>query len=312
MALKSMDLKQLLERQHYELVGRHSAVKICEWTKQSMRNEGFCYKQKFYGINSHRCVQMTPALNYCSNSCVFCWRPLEYNYGIKIKKEDSPKKIVDKCIEAQIWKLAGFGGTHKSDKKKLAESKKPMHFAISLSGEPTIYSKLKELIKEIHKRGMTSFVVTNGMFPNKLKGLNPTQLYISINAPNEKLYKKICAPVFRDCWKRLLKSLKVMKGLKTRKTLRITLIKNLNMIEPENYAKLIKIAAPDFVEVKSYMWVGASQKRLNIKNMPLHPEVKDFAKKIGKACGYKIVDEKKESRVVLLMKKDLKTRKIKF
>ena len=101
-------------------------------------------------------------------------------------------------------------------------------------------------------------------------------------------------------------------GLKTRKTLRITLIKNLNMIEPENYAKLIKIAAPDFVEVKSYMWVGASQKRLNIKNMPLHPEVKNFAKKIGKACGYKIVDEKKESRVVLLMKKDLKTRKIKF
>lgn len=299
-----MSLKQLLEKQHYELVGSHSAVKICEWTKQSIRNENVCYKEKFYGINCHRCVQMTPSLNHCSNSCVFCWRPLEYNYGIKIKKEDSPKKIVDESIKAQVWKLSGFGGTEKADKKKLEESRKPLHFAISLSGEPTIYSKLKGLVREIHKRGMTSFVVTNGMFPSKLKNLKPTQLYISINAPNEALYKKICRPRFKDAWKRLMKSLETMKGLKTRKTLRLTMIKNLNMVEPGNYAKLVKKANPDFVEVKAYMWVGFSQKRLDIKNMPSHYEVKEFAKKIGKECGYKIVDEKKESRVVLLMKED--------
>ncbi len=61
------------------------------------------------------------------------------------------------------------------------------------------------------------------------------------------------------------------------------------------------------------MWVGFSQLRLEKKNMPLHEETKEFAERIAEHCDYDIIDEKKESRVVLLMKKeDLKDRFLKL
>ena len=72
------------------------------------------------------------------------------------------------------------------------------------------------------------------------------------------------------------------------------------MENTEEYAKLIKKADPDFVEVKAYMYVGSSRKRLTMDNMPLFDEVKEFAKKIGDECGKEIVNESEISRVVLL------------
>jgi tRNA wybutosine-synthesizing protein 1 len=72
------------------------------------------------------------------------------------------------------------------------------------------------------------------------------------------------------------------------------------MEQPEEYAKLIKKADPDFVEVKAYMCVGSSRERLTMENMPLFDEVKSFAEKIGDACGKEIVNESEISRVVLL------------
>ena len=41
----SKQLIQTLKKQHYKLVGSHSAVKICRWTGNSLRDEGECYKQ---------------------------------------------------------------------------------------------------------------------------------------------------------------------------------------------------------------------------------------------------------------------------
>ena len=72
------------------------------------------------------------------------------------------------------------------------------------------------------------------------------------------------------------------------------------MEKPEEYAKLIKKADPDFVEVKAYMCVGSSRDRLTLDNMPLFNEVKEFAKKIGDECGKELVNESEISRVVLL------------
>jgi len=307
-------LKRLLTKHHYELIGKNAAIKVCEWTKKSLRDEDVCYKQKFYNIQSHRCVQMTPCTNFCTNSCVFCWRPLEFNQGIVSKDFDEPKEMIEECIKGHLRKLTGFGGNEKINRKKFNEAKNPIHFAISLSGEPTIYPKLKELIEELRKKEKTSFLVTNGMFPERLEKLRPTQLYISLTAPNEETYKLIDRPMFRNSWDRLLKSLKIMRKLrdKTRTTIRITLIKNLNMFSPEQYAELIKIANPTFLEVKAYMWVGFSQMRLGIENMPSHNEVKEFALKIGEHCDYKLIDEKVESRVVLLMKRDKKDRFLKI
>jgi tRNA wybutosine-synthesizing protein 1 len=301
--------KQNLEKQQYRIIGEHSAAKICSWTKKNILGKGECYKAKFYGIKSHLCCQMTPCLT-CTNLCVFCWRdqssPLVRKWSWK--KIDSPKKIIKGCIEAQRKLLVGFYGNDKADKKLLKEAQNPKHIAVSLAGEPTLYPKLNELIKEIHKQGMTSFVVTNGMFPEILKKINPFQLYISVDAPNEKLFKKIDKPVLKDAWMRFNKSLEIMSKKKCRTALRITLIKDMNMCDAPGYVELIKKANPDFIEMKAYMFVGSSRQRLLMENMPMHHEVKEFSKEIAKQLdNRKIVDEQEESRVVLLAKnKDTK------
>jgi len=309
--------KKDLEKQGYRLVGEHSAIKVCLWCKNSLRNEGFCYKQKFYGINSHRCVQMTPSLLNCTLRCRWCWRDIEHTLPRWIGKTDSPKKIISGCIKEHVKYLQGFGGNKKTNSKKYSEAQKPLHFAISLAGEPTLYPKLPELIKELKKQGLISFLVTNGTNPEMLENLKknpPSQLYITLPAPNEEVFKQMCSPLIKDGWKKILDSLKIMNELKkkTRTTIRLTLAKNNNMLLPEQYAELIKIAEPLFVECKAYMFVGYSKKRMRMEEMPLHGEIKEFAEELARYTGYKIVDEQQISRVVLLMKKDNKKRKIKL
>lgn len=130
----------------------------------------------------------------------------------------------------------------------------------------------------------------------------PTQLYISMSAPNKELYKKISKPSIERYWSRYLKSLKIMSQLKKKinTVIRMTLIKNFNMNNLEQYSELIKIANPKFIEVKAYSHVGFSRKRLDKENMPSHQEVKQFARQLAKLTSYKITNEKKESRIVLL------------
>jgi tRNA wybutosine-synthesizing protein 1 len=309
--------KKDLEKQGYRLVGEHSAIKVCLWTKKSLREQGMCYKQRFYGINSHRCVQMTPSLPNCTLRCTWCWRDIEHTTPGWIGKADPPEKIIDECIMQHTKYLQGFGGNAKTSQKKYAEAKEPLHFAISLAGEPTLYPKLPELINELKKRKITSFLVTNGTCPEmleRLKASPPTQLYLTLPAPNEETFKKVCSPLIKDGWKRILESLNMMRQLKkkTRTTVRLTVAKGVNMILAHEYAELIKAAEPMFVEVKAYMHVGYSKQRLGVEAMPLHNEIKEFAMQIARHIGYKLVDEQPISRVVLLMKKDSKNRKIKF
>lgn len=313
MLTKAMELN--LKKQHYAIIGSHSAVKICTWTKKSIKDEDFCYKQKFYGIRSHLCCQMTSSIS-CPNLCEFCWRDHSTPYTTKwLWKYDKPEEIIKKSIEAQKKLLSGMWGYEKSNKLKLKQAMFPKHFALSLIGESIMYPKINELIKLLHKQGNTTFLVTKGQFPEKLAKLEPvTQLYISLDALNKKIFDSLNKPIFKDGWKRLLKSLEIMKKLrkKTRTTIRITCIKGINMLEEENYAKLLKKAAPMFIEVKAYMFVGSSRLRLQQSNMPSNKEVKDFAKKIAKLINYKIIDEKPNSRVVLLAEKDFKGRVMRF
>ena len=49
-------LRKSLTKQGYKLIGSHSGVKICRWTKAMLRGRGGCYKHTFYGIESHRYV----------------------------------------------------------------------------------------------------------------------------------------------------------------------------------------------------------------------------------------------------------------
>ncbi|MCS7105925.1 MAG: 4-demethylwyosine synthase TYW1 [Candidatus Aenigmarchaeota archaeon] len=300
----SQEARERFSRAGYRIVGSHSAVEVCHWTKESLRKGRVCYKEKFYGIKSHRCLEMTPALIWCTHKCKFCWRPLEFTV-LGEPKPDDPKEIVESCIEARRLLLTGFKGYDKVDKKKWEEANDPTNAAISLAGEPTLYPRISELIEEFHKRSMITFLVTNGTRPDRLSSLEeePTQLYISLCANDEKTYLEVHNPLVPDGWKKLNESLELMKSFDCRKVIRLTLVKNLNLKEPEKYAKLILKAEPNFIEAKAYMWVGESQKRLPKEAMPSMEEIRNFAKELSFHTNYEIKDEELASRVVLLTKK---------
>ncbi len=289
--------KLLSDLKGYRIVGNHSAVKLCLWLKKSLRDRGVCYKQKFYGINSHRCLQMTPAL-LCNQSCIYCWRPL--NLLPKIKKWDSAEFIAEESIKAQRVLLSGFGGLNDVNWRKLEEAKNPNQVAISLIGEPTLYPYLDELVEIYNSKGMTTFVVTNGTNPDMVEKIEPYQLYISLTAFSEESHMTINRPA-KNFWNNILKSLKVMANKDCRTVIRLTLIKGINIL-PEKFVELIDVASPDFIEAKAYMHLGYSRMRLNRTAMPEHEEVKKFAEELEKFTSYSIKDESKISRVVLLAK----------
>lgn len=298
-----------LEDQGYRIIGNHSAIKICHWTRECIRGKDSCYKNTFYGINSNRCVQMTPMMNVCTHRCKWCWRDIDRTKKSWNGKTDSPEKIIDGCIKEHVQMLIGFGGSDKTDRKKFEDAKKPKHFAISLTGEPTFYPKLPELIKGLDKRGITSFLVTNGTNPLMIKKLiknPPTQLYLTLPAPNEQVYLNACRPLIKNGWKKIMETLKMLKKF-PRSVIRLTLVKHENMVNPDEYAELIKNNS-DFVELKAYMHVGWSQKRLSKENMPSHEEIKEFAEKIAEKIGYEIINEKYNSRVVLMRRKGSRKR----
>lgn len=293
-----------LESSGYRFVGshNHAAAKICHWTKQSILDRGVCYKEKFYGIESHRCLQMAPAVPNCQQKCEFCWRDLSYTQTQWEGEYDDPKTIIDEAIKAQNNLLCGFFGNDKANKEKLEESKTPTNAAISLAGEPMLYPEIDELIAEFNRRNFTTFVVSNGQCVDKLKNLEnePYQLYLSLDAPTKKIYDEVCQPQISEGWDNLNQSLDTLASFNSRTCIRTTCVKGRNMINPEKYGELIKKSNPDFVEIKAYMCVGSSRYRLTPDNMPTFDEVKSFAQKIGENCGKKIVNESEVSRVVLL------------
>src|SRR3989338_6462623 len=298
-----------LKKQGYRLVGNHSAVKICEWTRNMIRGKGGCYKFIFYGIRSHQCLQMTTSM-FCASRCKFCWRgqkaPVASEWYGPI---DSPEHIINHSIDEHIKLLQGFKGMgfEKHNKKAISEMKNVRHVALSLTGEPITYPLINEILKAFHKRKISTFLVTNSQYPEQIKKIDKvTQLYLSIDAPNKKLMKKIDRPLFSDFWERMLKCLDILKTRDYRTCIRLTMIKNENMHDEKGYAELIRRGNPDFVELKSYVWVGASQNYYLVKNMPTMNEMKKFMNKLLKKLPeYEYMREHLPSRAILLMKKSL-------
>ncbi|MFA6329301.1 MAG: 4-demethylwyosine synthase TYW1 [Candidatus Micrarchaeia archaeon] len=309
-ALSREQLRRL-EKAGYELVGkrRHSAVKVCHWCKKAVLNGGSCYKNKFYGISSEQCVQFTPALPFCTQKCVFCWRdPASYS-AEWMGGVDDAKEVAEGAIKAQLHNLNGFPGNTNVDMAAWKRSQQPKHVAISLAGEPCLYPQLPELIKEFHSMGLTTFLVSNGTRPEMFERLAgetalPTQLYLSLAAYDQFSHEKILLPQEPGTWKKYEESLELMASLKkkTRTVLRMTLMKNLNMSDAaiDGFSKLIEMADADYVEAKSYMHVGASYMILEKDEMPAQQQIGDFSQKLAQKTGYIVTDEHGPSAVTLL------------
>jgi tRNA wybutosine-synthesizing protein 1 len=215
---------------------------------------------------------------------------------------DDPETIIDGCIKEQKRILTGYKATPNADQNKRIEAQTPRHAAISLTGEPTLYPHLDGLIKQFHKRGFTTFLVSNGTVPEALSNLSeePTQLYISVSAFDKNAFSKICRPNSNNAWDKLNKTLELLPSFKCPTVIRFTLARHLNLEHPKRFAELVRKPNPTYLEPKAYMHVGFSRLRMGFSNMPTHREIKNFGYQLATEMGYKLLDESIDSRVVLL------------
>lgn len=237
---------------------------------------------------------------------------MEYMKG-KLPLPIDPEKMIEALIEERKVLITGFKNSDKKARKRYDAAMEEKHWAISLSGEPTLYKKLPELISLLKKRPKTEtvFLVTNGQNPEMLLRLwnensLPTQLYVSMVAPNENLYRKITRNTEKNGWKNYLKSLALLKLLPCRTVIRLTLIKDLNDSAKtlKEFVEVLETVQSDFVEVKAYMHLGYSKERLRYEQMPMHLEVKKVSSfLLEKMPSYGFEAEKKESRITLLKNK---------
>ncbi|TDZ14434.1 S-adenosyl-L-methionine-dependent tRNA 4-demethylwyosine synthase [Colletotrichum orbiculare MAFF 240422] len=301
-----------LTKQGYSIVGSHSGVKICRWTKSALRGRGSCYKYSFYGINSHQCMETTPSLS-CSNKCVFCWRHGTNPVGTTWRWVVDPPELIFDGVKANHYnKIKMLRGVPGVRAERFAEAMRIRHCALSLVGEPIFYPYINEFLGMLHAERISSFLVCNAQHPDQLAALKAvTQLYVSIDASNKESLRKIDRPLHRDFWERFQRCLDILreKRFKHRTVFRLTLVKGFNVDdEVEGYARLVEKGLPCFVEIKGVTYCGtstASNAGLSMSNVPFYWEVSEFVTALEKRLNemglkYGIAAEHAHSCCVLL------------
>jgi tRNA wybutosine-synthesizing protein 1 len=229
-------------------------------------------------------------------------------HEILSERELSPEEIVAALPKMQKKGLSG--DKPYTDPARWEEATDhPTQYALSLSGEPTLYSKLPELIDLLREDKKNSvFVVSNGTMPSVIERIRPSQLYLSLDAMDLPSYEKICRPMGDPAvmWENIQKSLSLLRkkeeeGIRT--AVRITLVKGYNDTDEEGFAKIIEEAEPLFVEIKGYMYLGYSRMRLTEMHVPDMETIRRFAAEVAQLCNYDIMDENAPSRVVCLKRK---------
>ncbi|NP_001070624.2 S-adenosyl-L-methionine-dependent tRNA 4-demethylwyosine synthase TYW1 [Danio rerio] len=296
-------LRDSLTKQGYKLIGSHSGVKLCRWTKSMLRGRGGCYKHTFYGIESHRCMETTPSLA-CANKCVFCWRHHTNPVGTEWRwKMDPAEKIIQEAMENHRNMIRQFRGVPGVRPERFEEGLTVKHCALSLVGEPIMYPEINSFLKLLHQQNISSFLVTNAQFPEEIRSLVPvTQLYVSVDASTKDSLKKIDRPLFKDFWQRFLDSLRALGEKQQRTVYRLTLVKAWNVDELKAYADLIALGQPDFIEVKGVTYCGeSSASSLTMANVPWHEEVIYFVQQLANLLpDYEIACEHEHSNCLLL------------
>ena len=301
-----------LTKQGYSIIGSHSGVKICRWTKSALRGRGSCYKYSFYGIASHLCMETTPSLS-CSNKCVFCWRHGTNPVGTTWRWQvDPPELIFAGAKAAHLQKIKMMRGVPGVRAERFQEAMQIKHCALSLVGEPIFYPYINQFLALLHAEHISSFLVCNAQHPDQLAALGPvTQLYVSIDASNRESLRKIDRPLHRDFWERFNRCLDILceKRFAMRTVFRLTLVKGFNIVdEVAGYADLVARGLPCFVEIKGVTFCGTSTSvgaGLTMQNVPFYHEVVEFVEALNTALEergleYGIAAEHAHSCCVLL------------
>jgi tRNA wybutosine-synthesizing protein 1 len=289
--------RKMLEQTGYRFVGAHSALRLCHWNKMSLQEKGCCFKDKWYGnVESHRCMQMTPSVEYCTQQCRFCWclQPWDASpAGGTLARADDPADILEGCLQRRKELLESARSEIQASPRKFEEALSPTHVGICLSGEPCLYPGISELIGEIHNSNMTTHLVTNGTLPERLETMNtlPSHLFVSLYAPDETTYLKTCRPLVSDGWAKVNRTLELLPTLGCLCTVELTLVKGLNMIKPREYARLIEIANPATIDLKVVQRTGDAMRRIPEEAVPSWEEVEMFAQQLSSETGYVLKDE---------------------
>ena len=246
---------------------------------------------------------MAPNVDTCNLACTYCWR--EPHSDTLTKIDDDPYELFLESVRAHRRLLTGYGGNPKADREKWLDAQNPKHVAISLNGEPTLYSRLGEFLEICHQHGVSTFLVTNGSLPKVIEELDPlpTQLYVSVDAPNKEIFNRLCKPKFDTAaFEKLEETLELLPSLDTRTVCRHTLIKGESLGHYDDYSRLDNIADPDFIEAKGYVYVGNSRSNHTIENMPSHDEIMEFSRTLAPLVGREVLSDRRESRVALIGK----------
>lgn len=301
-----------LTKQGYTIVGSHSGVKICRWTKSALRGRGSCYKYSFYGIRSHLCMEATPSLS-CSNKCIFCWRHGTNPVGTTWRwKVDEPEMIFNGVKEGHYKKIKLMRAVPGVRAERYAEAMRIRHCALSLVGEPIFYPHINRFLNMLHAEHISSFMVCNAQHPDQLENLKRvTQLYVSIDASDRESLRKIDRPLHRDFWERFQRCLDILREKRhiQRTVFRLTLVKGFNVDDAViGYANLVEKALPCFVEIKGVTYCGTSTSAgagLTMQNVPFYEEIASFVVALNaelerRGLGYGIAAEHAHSCCVLL------------
>lgn len=303
-----------LTKQGYTVVGSHSGVKICRWTKSALRGRGSCYKYSFYGIRSHLCMETTPSLA-CSSKCVFCWRHGTNPVGTTWRWQVDPPDVIFKgALEGHYQKIKQMKGVPGVVASRFAEAFQVRHCALSLVGEPIFYPYINEFVELLHSQQISSFLVCNAQHPEELSRLKRvTQLYVSVDAASEEGLRRVDRPLHRDFWNRFQQCLDILREKKSQRTVfRLTLVSGYNMTDYDEYAKLIARGEPCFIEIKGATFCGTSKgSTLTMKNIPFYQEVKEFVENLNSALErlgleYGIAAEHAHSCCILIAQKRFK------
>jgi len=178
-----------------------------------------------------------------------------------------------------------------------------------------MYPAINDYVRLLHARNISTFLVTNAQFPDRIDQLVPvTQLYISVDAATKDELKAIDRPLFSDFWERFIASMHSLSKKQQRTVYRMTLVKGMNMGQLQEYARLISLGNPTFIEIKGVTFCGEmSTSSLTMKNVPFHQEVRDFSRALceeisglGRGPTYELACEHVHSCCILIADSKLK------
>ncbi|NWZ87655.1 TYW1 synthase, partial [Poecile atricapillus] len=303
------NISQFCGFRSYKLIGSHSGVKLCRWTK-------VCSVSFSHFINTNKARGYKAAEPSRAGDSTLPWAAWQ---GVTVPcslrhhtnpvgtewrwKMDQPEVILQEAIDKHQNMIRQFKGVSGVEAARLEEALAVKHCALSLVGEPIMYPHINRLVRLLHQHGISTFLVTNAQFPEEIRKLEPvTQLYVSVDASTKESLRRIDRPLFKDFWQRFLDSLKALAEKQQRTVYRLTLVKAWNVDELKAYADLISLGKPDFIEVKGVTYCGESPaSSLSMANVPWHGEVLSFVQELARLLpDYGIACEHEHSNCLLL------------